>query len=547
MSEKELKLNSLERERVVEEVKNTTYDLLIIGGGITGAGIALDAATRGIKCLLIEKEDFAFGTSSRSTKLIHGGLRYLKQFEFALVREVGQERAIIHKNAAHLVIPDKMLLPIIENGTYGKLASSFGLYVYDLLAGVKREERRVMLNKQETIKAEPLLRKDILEGGGLYSEYKTDDARLTVEVLKTAIAKGSKALNYVRATNLIYDEKGKAKGIKAKDFVGGEEFELNAKVIINAAGPWVDELRKIDNSLKGKRLRHTKGVHLVVSKDRLPIQQSIYFDIPDGRMMFAIPRGEVTYIGTTDTDFDKALESPGVTKKDVDYLIEATNNMFPDANLSVNDIVSTWSGVRPLIHEDGKAPSELSRKDEIFISPSDIISIAGGKLTGFRKMAEKAVNEAAKRLNNDKKCATDKIVLSGGDFKQYQYNPDLYVKELENNFSNFSAKDIYKLVYKYGRNTDVILNNAQERFKEKSKPLVFAEVAYTIENEAALTLDDFFNRRSGMLYFDRNNIEGIKEDVKNAFSELANWNKDFQQKQLAVFEERYQEVMDFES
>jgi glycerol-3-phosphate dehydrogenase len=546
MSSKQLKLNSLEREATIEEISNTKYDLLIIGGGITGAGIALDAMSRGIKCLLIEKEDFAFGTSSRSTKLIHGGLRYLKQLEFALVREVGQERAIIHHNAPHLVIPDKMLLPIIKGGTYGKLASSFGLYVYDLLAGVKREERRVMLNKEETQKAEPLLRTDILEGGGIYSEYKTDDARLTIEVLKTAVARGAKAVNYLKAEDIVYDKSGKANGVSATDMINNKKINLQAKVIINAAGPWVDELRKKDNSLKGKRLRHTKGVHLVVGKDRLPIKQSIYFDIPDGRMMFAIPRGEVSYIGTTDTDFDKALDSPGVTKQDVEYLLAATNNIFPNVNLTEKDILSTWSGVRPLIHEDGKAPSELSRKDEIFISPSDIISIAGGKLTGFRKMAEKAVNEAAKRLGNSKPCETDKIVLSGGDFKSYQYNPDRYVDDLYSKFSNVEKAKIYNLVYKYGKNTEAILEQAHSQYADKAQPLVYSELNYTIENEGVVTLDDFFNRRTGMLYFDRPNIEKIKSQVEEYFDEIVNWNIDFKNSQHQIFEERFKEVLDFQ-
>lgn len=222
------KLSSFTRQACLEEMASKRLDLLIIGGGVTGAGIALDAASRGLTVGLVEKQDFAAGTSSRSTKLVHGGLRYLKQGDVQLVREVGRERAILYRNAPHIVIPEKMILPIVEKGTYGKLATSVGLYIYDVLAGVERKERRIMLNKQRTMEAEPLLRTDILKGGGLYFEYRTDDARLTVEVMKTARAHGALCTNYTEATEFIY-ENGKVTGVRAKDLLSGSEYELYAK------------------------------------------------------------------------------------------------------------------------------------------------------------------------------------------------------------------------------------------------------------------------------------------------------------------------------
>ena len=241
------------RTGLLEKLSEETLDLLIIGGGITGAGIALDAVLRGWKVGLVEKNDFASGTSSRSTKLIHGGLRYLKQFELKLVHETGTERAVIHKNAPHLVRPEDMLLPIIEGGTLGKIGTGLALWVYDKLAGVKSDEAFDMLSEKETIEAEPLLKKEGLKGGALYTEYRTDDARLTIETLKTAVSKGAICVNYTEATELIYENK-KLKSVNVTDSLTGKSYTINAQVVVNAAGPWVDSLREKDHSINEKKL-----------------------------------------------------------------------------------------------------------------------------------------------------------------------------------------------------------------------------------------------------------------------------------------------------
>ena len=377
------------------------YDLLVIGGGITGAGIALDAAARGMKTALIEKNDFAFGTSSRSTKLIHGGLRYLKQLEFGLVKEVGSERAIVHKLAPHLVVPEKMLLPLSEKRGLGYLLTSVGLKIYDWLAGVKAEDRRRMLTKQQTLKYEPLLRKDDVKGGAIYAEYRTDDARLTLEIVKTALVQGADLISYCKAEDFIYDS-NMLSGVMVADQLSLLKFKIYAKAIVNAAGPWVDELRDINKSNEGKHLHLTKGVHIVVPHVRFPVKQAIYISVDDGRMIFAIPRGRATYIGTTDTSYDGDKDEVITTSEDAAYLIHAVNMNFPLASLQLSDIESSWAGLRPLIFEEGKSASELSRKDEIFESPTGLISIAGGKLTSYRKMAERVVNLVVKKHFNDK-------------------------------------------------------------------------------------------------------------------------------------------------
>ncbi|GAX88464.1 glycerol-3-phosphate dehydrogenase [Effusibacillus lacus] len=539
----------------LEEMSCAPLDLLVVGGGITGAGIALDAASRGLKVGLVEKQDFGAGTSSRSTKLIHGGLRYLKQGEIRLVQEVGRERDILYRNAPHLVIPEKMLLPLVEGGTFGKWATSFGLWVYDRLAGVKKEERRVMLSKEETERLEPLLRKDILKGSGLYIEYRTDDARLTIEVMKTANSHGALCVNYAEAAEFIYED-GKIVGARVKDLIHGTTYDIYAKNIVNAAGPWVDKLRDKDKSLYGKRLHLTKGVHLVVPHRRLPLRQSVYFDVPDGRMIFAIPRDESTYIGTTDTTYSGNLEKPRVSATDVEYLLEAVNNMFPSVHITKDDITSSWAGLRPLIHEDGKSPSELSRKDEIFHSPTGLITIAGGKLTGFRKMAERVVDYVANVLAQEegrifKPCFTDRITLSGGDFSSPDQIPD-FVAKLTEVGQRFGLEEnhIRSLVGKYGSNTVRILQIAEEQYDEgNSQPpqmlMTLAELTYGIEHEMVAHLTDFLIRRTGNLFFERDALADRYVAVLEEMARNFQWDDGEKNVRLREFMEEYEAAIEF--
>ncbi len=504
-----------EREQLITEAKETTFDLIVIGGGITGAGILLDAVSRGMRCLLLEKRDFASGTSSRSTKLIHGGLRYLKQLEFGLVRETGTERAVAYRNAPHVVRPENMLLPIYKDGSLGEWTTSLGLKVYDFLADVESSEKRKMLSADDVMKREPLLKTEALTGGGIYKEYRTDDARLVIEILKKAVYYNAGALNYASVDSFIYNEE-KVSGLKVIDHLSGEQFELTARTFINATGPWVDKLRSKDETVEGKRLKLTKGVHIVVPYEKLPIKQSVYFDVPDGRMMFAIPRDGITYIGTTDTFYENDPVEPGITMADVDYVLDGANTIFPEANIKADDIVSSWSGVRPLIHEDGKAPSELSRKDEIFISDSGLISIAGGKLTGYRKMAERAVDKAVASLAKnfqlifDQDCITDQLKLAGGDFK---HPKDIHVLNAQLQLDYQDKLDnalIHRLVFRYGSNAAHIL---EEIVKDKQSPVI-CELAYCFEYESVACAADFFIRRTGDLYFNRSLVEKEKDEVE---------------------------------
>lgn len=547
--------SAITRSQHFQRFSNETFDLLVIGGGVTGAGIALDAASRGLKTVLVEQEDFAWGTSSRSTKLIHGGLRYLKQFELGLVKEVGTERAIVYRNAPHVVHPERMLLPIVEGGSLGKALSSLGLWVYDFLAGVPREERRRMLGADETLLQEPMLRNDILTGGGLYFEYRTDDARLTIEILKTAVAKGALCLNYAQVSAFAYDANDQVCGAEVLDRQTGTTHSLRAKRVVNAAGPWVDGVRKLDvkapDSVEPrKRLHLTKGIHLVVPRERLPLRQSAYFDIlADGRMMFAIPRGKITYLGTTDTNYQGSTEHPQTTREDAEYVLAATNAMFPEAKLTLDDVVSTWAGLRPLIHEAGKDPSELSRKDEIFRSASGLLSIAGGKLTGYRKMAERIVDLVVREMGLRVACKTVKMPLGGGAFDSPEaMKPFLDQRIGEAKQADLSAAVVADWFSKYGQNIDVLIEKAyawRRSFALVSDLVRKTEVWYAIEHEMACNLNDYLVRRTGRLYFERQGLGEYFPQVAEDFAELLDWSEERKYRELAAFQKEYEAVLGF--
>lgn len=539
--------SGIHRDRILQEIAAQEWDLLVIGGGITGAGVALDAQSRGIKTALVEMQDFAAGTSSRSTKLIHGGLRYLKQLEIGLVREVGQERAIVYENAPHVTRPEWMLLPIVKGGTYGKWATSLGLLIYDYLAKVKRSERRRMLSVDETLMKEPLLRKEGLLGAGFYVEYRTDDARLTMEVLKAAVSRGTKAVNYAQAQNFIY-QNDRLVGAQVVDLFSGQTHPIYAKKIVNATGPWVDELRERDGSKQGKTLRWTKGVHLVVDHRRFPLAQPIYFDTPDGRMVFAIPREEKTYIGTTDTDYKDDLREPVVTKEDRDYLLEAVHGMFPTLSLLADDVESSWAGIRPLIHEEGKAPSEISRKDEIFHSSTGLLTIAGGKLTGYRRMAQKVTDQVAKQLNREwgrqiGLSVTERIPLSGGDFGGSNYFPSFVQEKAREGIAlGLSEGEAVQLASRYGTNLHHLYTIIKERGHEAEKydlPLgLFASLVYAVEQEMAVTPCDYFIRRTSSLHFDIAWVRKWKEPVTLFMQAVFGWDAETTATHRSNLEER---------
>lgn len=520
----------------LQAMQDHVLDLLVIGGGITGSGIALDAQTRNIQTGLIEMRDFASGTSSRSTKLVHGGLRYLKQAAIKEVHEVGSERAIVYNNAPQVTTPLKMMLPFYDEGTFGPVSTAIGLDVYDRLAEVKHSERKYMLNAHDTLEREPYLKGENLKGAGVYVEYRTDDARLTLEVLKKANEMGALIANYTKATGLLYDDDHKVCGVTYTNLLDNSIGEIHAKKVVNACGPWVDEIRQLDDSNKGKHLHLTKGVHLVIDHEKFPISNSVYFDTPfhDGRMMFAIPREGKTYIGTTDTTWTNDPQEPDITATDVTYILSAANQMFDlPQYLTPEDVESGWSGVRPLIQEEGKSPSEISRKDEIFQSDSDLLSIAGGKLIGYRKMAEKIVDRVAQQLSIDSDyefvpAITESLTLSGGDVGGDRGWMEFFDNTVHEGIINhdLDREDAEKLVQRYGSNVEAVFSLLPETKTKARLPRIdWAMLNYGLEAEMVEHPIDYLLRRSSQMLFDIKHMKSIKTAVIDYMSKYYDWDE----------------------
>lgn len=528
-----MKFSKQTRQDNIEKMQKAPLDLLVIGGGITGAGITLDAQDRGLQVGVLEMRDFASGTSSRSTKLVHGGLRYLKQFEIKVVQEVGQERAIVYENAPHVTTPLWMVLPFYKGGTFGSFTTAIGLEMYDHLAKVKKNERRYMLKPERAVEKEPYLKKNGLKGAGVYVEYRTDDARLTIEVLKKAAEKGAYIANYVKVERFIYDVDGRVKGVYFHDELTGETGQIYAKKIINASGPWVDDLRELDDSKKGKTMHLTKGVHLVIDESKFPISNAIYFDTPfdDKRMMFAIPREGKTYIGTTDTNYKGDPKEPGVTLADVEYILAAANQMFDITPIQVADVESSWSGVRPLIHEEGKDPSEISRKDEIFHSESGLFTIAGGKLTGYRKMSEKVVDQVMLELSIEegrayRKSATKNLILSGGDVGGGDLFDQFVAEKVEvGTHLGLDSLTAEALVHRYGSNVDEVYSYLKASQGSALEPVDYLMLHYGLEHEMVIKPIDYLLRRSSQLLFDSENAKAVKELIVDEMAEYYDWDE----------------------
>jgi glycerol-3-phosphate dehydrogenase len=401
MSIQELIWSSNQRKKYLEQAQNQIFDLIIIGGGITGAGIAREAALRGLTFLLIDKADFAFGTSSRSSKLAHGGLRYLKTYDFAIVRESTTERNWLREHFPNLVRPLAFNLYSYEGWMYKPKKVKLAMFLYDLLSDTgskfKNYERYKVLTKEEFLKLEPCIRQDGLIMGGYYYDTNVDDARLTVETIKEAVflANGkSVAINYVKMEELILNAQGRVEGIKATDLLSHQNMAFRARQVVNATGIWADDVLKNQKKI----IRPTKGVHLIVRNDRLGNHQAFGLQSKiDGRFYFILRREKFTVIGTTDTDYQDSLDNPLCNKDDCDYLLNTVNWLFPNANLGYEDLVSTYAGVRPLVMEEGKSESNVSRKHVIMDHPNGLVSLLGGKLTIYRLMAEELLYHLVKK------------------------------------------------------------------------------------------------------------------------------------------------------
>jgi len=540
------------REKHLQTLERERFDLLVIGGGITGAGIVRDAALRGLRVALVERCDFASGTSSRSSKLIHGGLRYLPQGDVGLVMEAAHERRVLRRIAPHLARPIQFLYPVHGRSGYAKLSA--GLWTFDRMARVIKDERNQMLDRDETLRLETLLRPDQVYGAALYYEYLTDDARLVIENIKAAAALGATIVNYATVKELIAED-GRLTGAVVQDTQTDAEISVHAKVVVNAAGPWVDAVRLLQGNGERPRLHLTKGIHLVLRHERLPVSRIVVMDAPDKRAVFVVPRGSVVYLGTTDTDYEGRYDNPQITRDDALYLLAAANATFDIEALDLDDVVGAWAGLRPLLHQEGKKATEISRKDEILTGPTGLLSIAGGKLTTYRKMAERAVDVVVEQLTalGEKlppaKGNSETAPLCGGETGD---DITAFAARLKLRWPDVASDIVDRLVATYGSNGERLVEamvgdpSLAERCAP-GVPVTRGEVAYAVRDEMAMTLEDFLERRARLFLWDIHNGLTVAAEAARIMGELLRWDAARREAEVAAYKRHVQDVKTFTS
>lgn len=476
-------------------------DLLVVGGGITGAGILRDAAMRGLAAGLVDQGDFASGTSSRSSRLIHGGLRYLEHGQLRLVFEGLRERTVLLGIAPHLVRPVAFALPAYKGDRRPRWQLAIGLGLYGLLAAGGNVPRPRMFGKAGMLALEPGLRVRGLKGGGLYYDAQGDDARLTIATIRSAQQHGGSAASYVRVTGLLQDG-GRVAGVTAEDLITGEQGAIRARVVVNATGPWVDRIRRMEDPNAPPLLRPTSGAHVVVPRERLGHTHAVTFASPvDGRVMFVLPWEHLSYIGTTELEFSGEPERVTASAEEVRYLLRSANALFPQAHLGEEDVLATWAGVRPLLAgEPGRPAAALPREHRIVRGPTGLVTIAGGKLTTYRRMAQEVVREVLSGFPPDLAARwqeappTDSEPLPGGESALLepflQAGLDLGLPR--------AAVD--HLMHRYGTETAAVLNLVREdrRLLEPlhpEHPAIGAEVIQAVRRELAVRIDDVIDRR----------------------------------------------------
>lgn len=575
------------RKQDIKALKEETLDVLIIGGGITGAGTALQASASGLKTGLVEMQDFAEGTSSRSTKLVHGGLRYLKNFDVEVVADTVQERAVVQGIAPHIPKADPMILPIYDEpgSTFSMFSLKVAMDLYDQLASVTGTKyANYTLTKEEVLKRVPQLKSEGLLGAGVYLDYRNNDARLVIENIKRAAADGGHMVSRMKVVDILHDENNKASGATVEDLLTGETFDIKARVVLNSTGPWSDTIRQMDDKLDAvPQMRPTKGVHLVVDREKLHVPQPTYFDTGknDGRMVFVIPREEKTYFGTTDTDYTGDFAHPTVIQEDVDYLLEVVNNRYPSADIKLDDIESSWAGLRPLISSNGGSdynggnskpikdesfdkvistieqfqngevdrytvedvlknietgnsesednPSAVSRGSALDIDEDGLITVAGGKLTDYRKMAIGAMKAVIEILENNFNLSYElidsaKYPVSGGEINPQEVDEETEKLAQMGIEKGLNESEATYLAHLYGSNAPKVFALIEE--VEQIEGLTLADTVslrYAMDEEMALTPADFLIRRTNHMLFMRDTLDGIIEPVIAEMARYYGW------------------------
>ncbi len=537
------------REAMWQRLGREEVDLLVIGGGIVGAGVARDASRRGLSVAVVEMGDLASGTSSRSSKLVHGGLRYLEQYELGLVFESVSERRILMDLAPHLVNPLGFLFPVYRGSKHNLLVIRAGMWLYDGLSLFRSPKRHRQLSPADVEREEPALKQKGLKGAPLYFDCSTDDARLTLENAIDAARHGAIITTHARATSFL-TSKGRIRGARVTDAFSGESKEVRAKAVVNATGPWTDATLALAGGKLAPMLRPTKGVHAVVMRERLPLTHAVVcFHPSDQRVLFAIPWGDRTYFGTTDTDYEGDPVDVAASHDDVRYLLRVATEYFPDAALVEDDVISTWAGLRPLIAENEAASeSEVSREHKIVLGSDGLITIAGGKLTTYRRMSAEIVDTAVRFLELHREISgelrpsrTEKDPLPGGEGWPADDDHAKVAAEVQAaSQGSLDEESALALSGTYGTRALTIASAVASESSGAARLVPgrterMGQVDFAVDEELAATLCDVMMRRTQLFYRDVDQGLGAAEAIAARMAARLDWSAERTAAELSAY------------
>ena len=545
-----------QRAQSLANLGSRRFDVLVVGGGITGVGVARDAALRGMNVALVERDDFASGTSSRSSRLVHGGLRYLEHGHLHLVFESSLERRRLLELAPHLVRPLEFVWPVYAGARVPRWKLGAGLFLYDLLALFRNVAPHRRLDPDEVIAREPRLRAQDLTGGASYFDAATDDARLTLATALGAHEAGATVANHAGVRRLLVT-RGRTGGAIVADSIGGSEVSVRARIVVNAAGPWSDEIRRLDEPSARATLRGTKGVHVTVPRDRIGNHNALTLLSPvDGRVMFLLPGDTHAVVGTTDTETDASPDDVRASRDDVDYLLRTANHFFPAAKLTAEDVVCAWAGIRPLVAgRFGTDASAASREHEITVSERGVVSVSGGKLTTYRAMSAEVVDVVERELGRvATPSETARVPLPGGDFDSFEQEVERALRTLGGSVTSGMtgvAERAEQLVRSYGSRWKAVWAPVADD-PSLAEPLVAglpytrAEVAYAVSDEMAVTLADALVRRTHVAFESRDHGRGAAPVAADIAGELLGWDVTARERAVMAYERETHRLFDID-
>lgn len=522
------------REYVRRRLRLERFDVAVIGGGITGAGIARDAALRGLRVALIEARDFASGTSSRSSRLIHGGVRYLEHGHLHLVFESSRERRILLRIAPHLVRPLAFTWPVYRGARVSRARLSLGLGLYDVLSMFRNVARYDRLSRAEVLEREPRLQSEGLLGGARYHDASTDDSRLTLANAVSAVEAGAAVLNHAAVIDFEFTA-GRARVVRVQDAIAGDVFSVRAATIVNATGPWSDDVRELEGRIEHRSVAGSRGAHVAVPRARVGNLDAVTLLHPaDGRVLFVLPAGDQTIIGTTETPTNATDRESRASREDIAYLLAAANAYFPQAALTSGDVIAAWSGIRPLARQLATGDvGAASREHTIARGPRGVIHVTGGKLTTYREMASQVVDLFAGPEAGDSRTAF--LPLPGGEVPvedlmrvAAESIPDEAIRE--------------QLVLAYGsRWRDVWASGPDEPYLRErlssDHPVIGAQMVYGVKHEMAMTLGDLLIRRTHIAFEDRSQGRSVAAMVAEIVAPLLGWTSRDRDAGLRMYEE----------